>query len=137
MAELYPNRGFRFLPLVVQQFEILCSLDILFLRRDVPGNLLTAGDIDNRIKTLIDALRPPIKPNEFVGANNAPIVPLPGQDPFYVLMEDDKQVSHFAVETDTLLDPPVETENDVSRVKLVITVELRPFRGTLFNMGFV
>jgi hypothetical protein len=80
VAELYPIRGFRFLPLVVDQYDLLCSLDILFLRRDAPGTVITAGDIDNRIKTVIDALRQPLKPNEFVGKDNQQIQPTADQD---------------------------------------------------------
>lgn len=137
VAELYPDRGFRFLPLVVEQYDLLCSIDILFLRRDGPGSFLHAGDLDNRIKTLIDALRPPRIPNEFVGANNSPISPLPGQDPFYVLLEDDRLVTHLSVETDVLLDPPTDDETDASKVKLIVTVELRPSRSTMFNLSFV
>lgn len=136
MKTWYQSHGFNFLPLVVEKFGLLCSLNILFLRRDIPGSTLTAGDIDNRIKTVIDALRMPIKPNEFVGKDMQPIVPGAGQDPFYVLLEDDKQVSHFAVETDTLLDPQSSDESDASKAKLIITVELRPYDVTMFNLGY-
>lgn len=136
MATWHPVRGFNFLPLVSEQFGLLCSLDVLFLRRDIPGSALSAGDIDNRIKTVIDALRPPKVPNEFVGKDMQPITPTTDQDPFYCLLEDDKQVSHFSVETDTLLDPITEDEADASKVKLIITVELRPYDVSLFNLSF-
>jgi hypothetical protein len=36
--------------------NLLCTLDILFLHPDKPGNLWT-GDVDNRIKALFDSLR--------------------------------------------------------------------------------
>jgi hypothetical protein len=136
MATWYPVRGFNFLPLVAEKFSLLCSLDILFLRRDIPGSALSAGDIDNRIKTVIDALRPPKAPNEFIGRDMQPIIPNSDQNPFYVLLEDDKQVSHFSVETDTLLDPIAEGDADASKVKLIITVELRPLDVSLFNLSF-
>lgn len=136
VAGRYNSHGFRFLPLVTDDLAVLCSLDILFLRRDAPGSALHAGDIDNRIKTVIDALRPPKVPNEFVGVNQAPIVPLDGQDPFYCLLEDDKLVSHFSVETDTLLDPPSDQDPDTNRVRLVITVELRPYDVNMLNLNF-
>jgi hypothetical protein len=121
------------LPLVIDKFALACSLDILFLRKDAPGSALDAGDIDNRIKTVIDALRPPKKPNEFIGDEMKQIVPEDDQDPFYCLLEDDKQVSHFSVETDRLLDPP---NADASNVRLIITVELRPYYTTMFNLSF-
>ena len=100
--------------------------------RDIPGIALSAGDIDNRIKTVIDALRRPRNASELAGS-----VPQTGEDPFFVLMEDDKQVSHFAVETDTLLDPLTGiNEADMRQTKLVITVELRPYFVTNFNLSF-
>jgi hypothetical protein len=34
-------------------------LNILFLRADIPGKVVQSGDIDNRLKTLFDALRMP------------------------------------------------------------------------------
>ena len=102
VANRFPMFGYRFAPLVVEEFSLLCSLDILFLRRDMPGSALHAGDIDNRVKTLIDTLRPPRSQNELVGDDTAP---KEGEDPFFCLLEEDKQVSHFSVETDLLLTP--------------------------------
>jgi hypothetical protein len=132
-AQRQNNRfNYRFVPLVRDGIFLLCSLDILFLRRDIPGSLIQAGDIDNRIKTLIDALRCPQSANEIpLGAE-----PRAGDDPFFCLLEDDKFVSHFAVETDTLLDPITDDDADRRKVKLVITVELRPYHVTSFNVAF-
>lgn len=132
VAEKYKEFGYRFLPLVRESMGLHCSLHILFLRRDPPGHALSAGDIDNRIKTLIDALRRPRNRAELFGNDQ----PRADEDPFYCLMEDDKQVTHFSVETDTLLDPPGDDEVDVRRVQAIITVELRPYYVTMFNMSF-
>ena len=49
---------------------------------------------------------------------------------------DDIQVSGFTVETDTLLDPPNSTD-DNRNAKIVVTVELRPYYPTPFNLSFV
>lgn len=51
-------------------------------------------------------------------------------------MEDDNLVSHFDVEADTLLDPPTDDNFDQRRVHLVVTVEIRPYYATMFNMSF-
>ena len=67
------------------KISLLCSLNILFLRRDIPGSALSAGDIDNRIKTVIDALRRPRHANEL--AYHA--TPAADEDPFFRLLEDD------------------------------------------------
>jgi hypothetical protein len=124
--------GYRFVPLVRNGVALLCSLDILFLRRDIPGSIIQNGDIDNRIKTLIDALRRPNSQNEMPAGTE----PQEGDDPFFCLLNNDKDVSHFAVETDTLLDPMKDEEADQRRVKLIITVELRPYHVTSFTLAF-
>jgi len=62
--------------------------------------------------------------------------PAQDEDTFFCLLEDDSQVSHFEVETDTLLDPPISPESDARRAKLVLSVELRPYYATLLNLSF-
>ncbi|WP_425987749.1 hypothetical protein [Afipia sp. DC4300-2b1] len=132
-ASLYEENGYRFVPLVREETSLLCSLNILFLRRDTPGSVISAGDLDNRIKTLIDALRRPKSANELRGNE----IPAEGESPFYCLLEDDNLVTQLTVETDTLLDPPLaERELDRRQVKLIITVELKPYNVTLFNLSF-
>jgi hypothetical protein len=116
---------------VREEFSLFCSLDILFLRRDFPAGVVSAGDLDNRIKTLIDALRKPHSANELRGNET----PGPGEDPFFCLLEDDDLVTALSVETDMLLDPP-NGDAGQSQVKLVISVELKPSHVTMFNLSF-
>jgi len=52
-----------------------------------------------------------------------------------VLLEDDNQVSGLSVETDTLLDPPSSLTGDKD-VKLLITVNIRPYDVDMFNLSF-
>lgn len=132
IAQLYEENGFRFVPLVREQWSLKCSLDILFLRRDEPGSIIKAGDLDNRIKTLIDALRKPKGRNELGGQT-----PAADEDPFYCLLEDDQQVTALTVESGQLLDPLTLEEADNRRVRLVIKVDIQPFYGTMFNLSFV
>jgi hypothetical protein len=133
VASQYHEFGYRFVPLVREEISLLCSLEILFLRRDIPGSIISAGDIDNRIKTIIDALRRPRSQSELIGAD---ATPTSDDDPFFCLLEDDAQVSRLIVETDTLLDPPIGPNLHHSETRLVITVELRPYEVTLFNLSF-
>jgi hypothetical protein len=133
VARKYCENGYRFVPLVREEISLLCSLQILFLRRDIPGSVISAGDLDNRIKTLIDTLRRPQNANELRGNET----PSADEDPFYCLLEDDKLVSHLEVETDTLLDPPTgDSLADMRQVRLIITVELKLYDVTLFNLSF-
>ena len=132
IAQQFRENGYRFAPLVCEDFDLLCSLDILFLRRDFPLGVISAGDLDNRVKTLIDALRKPKGAQELAGNES----PVNGEDPFYCLLEDDDLVTGLAVETDMLLDPP-PTGGGQSDVKLVVSVEIKPDHATMFNLSFV
>lgn len=97
----------------------------------MPGSgLIHRGDLDNRLKTLIDALRFPGTPQEAGGAN-----PQAGEDPFFCLLEKDDYVTGLTVETDRLLDANLHGE-DESTVNLVISVEIRPYYTTAFNLSF-
>lgn len=109
--------GFRFLPLVRESLGVGCSLDILFLRRDEPGGLIkSGGDIDNRMKVLLDALRVP--KSEEVNA----YAPDPDEEPFYCLLEDDRLVTELKIKTDRLLNPVMNHES-IHDVYLVIKVK--------------
>src|ERR1700730_9095842 len=45
-----------FIPIVSKKIDLQCALDITFMRRQAPGQLIgDGGDIDNRLKTLLDA----------------------------------------------------------------------------------
>ena len=78
---------FDWAPLATEADEIDCRLDVLLLRPGMPGGVINAGDIDNRLKTLFDALRKPKNRNEVGDAK-----PEDGESPFYVLLEDDSKI---------------------------------------------
>jgi hypothetical protein len=55
VADKFQRSGFRFAPIVTKELELVCGVNILFLRRESPGDLIrSGGDIDNRIKTLFE-----------------------------------------------------------------------------------
>ncbi|MGZ5441010.1 MAG: hypothetical protein ACXW5U_14710 [Thermoanaerobaculia bacterium] len=118
MADEYARCGYRFLPLIGGAFsgrQTACALDILFLRRDSPGSLIkSGGDIDNRLKTLFDALRIPQNCDELKGFS-----PSEDEDPFYCLMEDDSLIVEVKVTTDRLLTPLSDAEH-INDVVLII-----------------
>jgi hypothetical protein len=106
LANDYTRCGYRFVPLVREAAYTACRLDILVLMRDEPFRVFTgggrdAGDLDNRIKTLLDGLRMPRQCSELAGE-----VPGEGEDPFFCLLDDDKVVYEFNVRSDRLLAPP-------------------------------
>lgn len=133
VAHNYRENGYRFVPLVREELSLLCSLDILFLRQDHGSGVISAGDLDNRIKTLIDTLRRPQSANELRGNE----VPADGEDPFFCLLEDDRLVTELTVRTDALLDVPApDSEQSRRLVKLFITVEIKPHDVTMLNLSF-
>jgi hypothetical protein len=72
--------GFNFAPLVCSQLRMYAEIDILLLRPGPLGGVITqGGDIDNRLKTLFDALRYPHN----LGELPAGAAPAAGQDPFF------------------------------------------------------
>lgn len=121
--------GFRFAPLVSTKLHLIAKLEIIFLRPEAPGNLVTqGGDIDNRLKTLFDSLRMP----RVVGELPANDTPQQNEDPFFCLLEDDALITEISVKTDMLLDPVAHK----SSTELLIRVEtgsVEPGWGT--NMG--
>lgn len=133
VASNYHEFGYHFVPLVRDDWKLLCSLDILFLRHDPPGSAVTAGDLDNRVKTLIDALRKPRSQDEMGGHDE----PGDTEHPFFCLLEDDRLITGLSVETDRLLEPLVGNTNSArSQVHVVITIDVRPYTTTMFNLSF-
>jgi len=120
------NGPYLFAPLVsqVHGWNAIAELDILFLRPSEPGALIGhGGDLDNRIKTLLDALRMP-------NAEEIPNGAQPSQDewPFYCLLQDDALVTALSVTTDRLLAP-----KPTSDVELIIRVSVKITRRSFKN----
>lgn len=119
--------GYQFVPLVRKSLELVCELDILFLRNDAPGSIVkSGGDLDNRIKTLFDGLRMPTIDELQVDK--------PDTKPFWCLLEDDSLISSFTVRTDRLLTDPNRSPH---RVMLIIEVKLTAIKLTAQNVGFL
>ncbi len=126
LARAFSRGAYHFVPLVLDEHMATCELEILFLRPGFPGNTLNAGDIDNRIKTLFDALKlPDVTQGE----------PSEDEEPFFVLLQDDRLITRLSVETDTLLEPtgPDAGEQDA---RLVVTVRLAHYLGTIWDAVF-
>ncbi|MHC4559455.1 MAG: hypothetical protein ACYS80_19345 [Planctomycetota bacterium] len=101
--------GIIFAPLVSSALKFICQLDIVMLWPDEPGMLSkVGGDIDNRLKTLFDALQCPdinqIQPVKERFTN---------KQPFFCLLENDKLVTGVNVKTHTLLRGADETDVSV------------------------
>lgn len=132
LAPLYKRNAYNCVPLVREELGLICHLDVLYMRPGSPGSVISAtGDIDNRLKTLFDALRLPKGTGELVGYD----APSADENPFFVLLEDDGLITHVSVETDELLQP-VNGKYDPNIARLVITVRLRPYNINPSNQSF-
>ncbi len=115
--------GKSYTPLVRKSLDLTCSLEILFLRQEAPGELiLQGGDLDGRIKTLFDALR---MPSVDVAARYPQ-----AQDHTYCLLENDTLISSFEVDSDRLLLPETNHQHEVL---LVIEVSINVIRLGSWN----
>jgi hypothetical protein len=126
LCEPISKGGRTFLPLVRESLALRCGLKILFLRKEEPGGIYQGGDIDNRLKTLFDALAVPT-----VGQ----IVADPSMsDPIHCLMEDDAMIAGCSIETHRLLSRPDATQHEV---RLVIEVDVRVVKARMYNHIFL
>ena len=99
---------------------------ILFLRKENPGRVYQGGDLDNRLKTLFDALS---IPNDSQILQDKTI-----DDPICCLLEDDSLIKRIDVDTQRLLSRPNSSQHEVS---LVIEVDVRVTEARLYNHPFL
>ena len=117
IAQDFTKFGYHFVPLIGRYFGTACSLDVLFLRRDGPGNVIkSGGDIDNRLKVLFDGLTLPAHAEQVEGT------PQDGEDPFFCLLEDDSLITQVKVTTDRLL-LPMDRDEHIHDVHLTLHVK--------------
>lgn len=94
------------------------ELHITWLRPGLLGSLVNAsGDIDNRLKTLFDAMRVPCV--EVQGAND--------DQPTFCLLDDDALITDVRITTDRLLEVDVHDMH----VEMIIAVSIRPGAASL------
>ena len=120
---------FNFATLVCAELDLFAELEIVLLRPTNAGALIRqGGDIDNRLKTLFDALRAPHSTNE-LPAND---VPAAGEDPLFCLLDDDERIVSLTVSADRYLAAP-----DERSVRVDMLVRTRPERGTWANLSLL
>lgn len=128
LCEPLPKHGTWFVPLVRDSYALHCGLKVLFLRKEAPGKVYQGGDVDGRIKTLIDALTAPQHREQVLEERKQ------REDAIYCLMEDDSLVSGLAVESERLL---TDQNHDKDFVRLVIEVDVRVRLATIYNQSFL
>jgi hypothetical protein len=127
LCEPITKHGVLFRPLVRESYALHCGLKILFLRKEQPGRVYQGGDIDGRIKTLMDALAMPQHIEQIIADPAAP-------KPICCLLEDDSLVSGLEIESERLL---TDQNHSNDYVRLVIEVDVRVRRATIYNQSFL
>ena len=119
-------QGIDFVPLINSTLYLTASLSIDMLMPNPPGSSrLHAGDIDNKLKTLLDALRIPRVKIE-IPKNYQP---KEDEQPMFCLLEDDSLLTDISVSTRRWLEPDVR----LSDVMLIINVSTTLTRLTAYN----
>jgi hypothetical protein len=119
------RNGRTFYPIISEKLFTVAEVDLLLLRPGDPGRIKEGGgDIDNRLKTLLDSLSvPPVGETANEAYDDGPI---------YCLLEDDKLITRLNIETDRLLDPEILSRNEVV---LVIAVKVSASSGRMSNIA--
>ena len=89
------------IPVVASKAHLVAEIAITILRPEAPGSIVTqCGDIDNRLKTLLDALRMPQNVGELGKGTSER-----EEGDLYCLLEDDNLITHLSVTTDRRAGP--------------------------------
>jgi hypothetical protein len=118
--------GRRFLPLVRGTLALKCGLRILFLRKEDAGRIYQGGDLDNRLKTLFDALSVPQRETVIPDATI--------DDPIHCMLEDDALITGLEISTGRLLSRPDASKLEV---RLVMGVDVSVTQHRMYNQAFL
>ncbi len=121
--------GVDFCPLITQDLDLLAELDIQIMH---PELLETPrADIDNRMKTLLDALKRPQSSHEIAENMNRDEV-------CYTLLDDDHLVTKMTINTSHLLyKEEASNKNHDYKLLIIITVNIKASKGTPDNLAVI
>lgn len=122
-ATTFQKSGFRFIPFVSREFNLVCNLEIKMARSREEA----AHSDDARLKTLFDSLSVPADGDQLKG-----LTPGTEEMPFYCLLEHRSLVTGFEIGTERLYEPQLDAEE--VRLRMVVTV--RPTKITEENWTF-
>ncbi len=120
---------YKFIPIVNKSLCTVADINIELLRSEPPGTTKTqSGDLDNRVKTLLDALRSPKIINELPKDSH----PESNETPFFCLLEDDDLIHRFSVTSRRWLEPNISSRE----VILVINIKTSITNVMTYNESF-
>src|ERR1051325_2102657 len=117
-------RGIRFVPLVTRWRYLRCELSVRLHRYEgdlhTGGVLYHGGDLDNKAKALIDALRMPM------GARDLPASATHPRPIFYCVREDDRLITKITLESRNRLGPRPTTRRAMMNLDVDVDVRIFP-----------
>jgi hypothetical protein len=99
-----------------------------FSSKEPPGKVYQGGDIDGRMKTLVDALTMPRHVEQVLDNTSSQLQPI------YCLLEEDSLVSGLEIESERLLG---DQDSLKDWVRLMIEVDVRVRQATIYNQSFL
>ena len=119
-------RGVRFVPLVTRWRYLRCELAVRLHRYEgdlhTGGVLYHGGDLDNKAKALIDALRMPMGPRDLPSNVSHPR-PL-----FFCVLEDDRLVTKLTLESRNRLGPRPR-KREMTNLDVDVDIRIFPVHG--------
>jgi len=111
--------AFTFQPIICRRHKLRCKIDLVIFSRDPFGSVIQNADLDNRLKTLFDALRPPRSIDEL------PKGDVPGDDEslFWTLLQDDSLITDLSVRSEILY-TPLQRDERRSDIEMNITISV-------------
>jgi hypothetical protein len=120
--------GHKFYPLARVVFKLKCEIKVdLHVNHEIASVITNVADLDNRLKTLFDALRMPKEPHEIKDH-------MPNIDEFCCLLENDIIIS--ALQIETFRNTAVPTGASLDHVRLNMVVTLDPMMYDYMNEPF-
>lgn len=128
--EMFVDHGRkRFWFLIAEHTSTVVDLSItLLVPHDVGRIVMNGGDIDNRVKTLFDALRAPVVPSEIPASDGFDY----GDEGMYCLLQDDKLIDRISIKS--YRDHSSLAEDSV---RCFIEVKTKITRALLDNLHYV
>ena len=114
LTDRHEKHNVKWYPLVTVESNLVCELSVLMLRPNDNRSIIRDGDIDGRVKTILDSLSIP-KSGDVLSKFK------PQNGYFYTLLSDDSLISKVTVDTDELL----QLDMGDSQAQLIIEVNTR------------
>jgi hypothetical protein len=124
--------GYRFFAIARARLSVKCSLKIDLLVNHAPGSIVTKkGDLDNRLKTLLDGLRIPTSQQEIRTFTSQKMLE---ENDYICLLEDDVLIT--ALQIEMVRNFAVLPDLGEDHVKANIAVTIEPSESSVLNEAF-